>query len=57
VVVLFHRGAEIPGEHPQLEGGGAIARYMRFADQGDVRRRREALQEVVRAWVSMKDEV
>jgi hypothetical protein len=32
VVVLFHRGAEIPGEHPQLEGGGAIARYMRFGD-------------------------
>jgi hypothetical protein len=28
---------------------------MRFADGDDVRRKREALQDVVRAWVSMKD--
>lgn len=29
VSVLFHRGAEIPGEHPLLEGGGKLARYIR----------------------------
>ena len=33
VSVLFHTGASIPGEHPILEGGGDVARYIRFADR------------------------
>ena len=32
VSLLFHTGASIPGEHPLLEGGGDVARYVRLAD-------------------------
>ena len=32
VSLLFHRGAEIPGEFPRLTGDGRLVRTMRFAD-------------------------
>lgn len=35
VSILFHRGAEIPG-NPWLEGDGKLVRTMRFADLDDV---------------------
>jgi hypothetical protein len=54
VSVLFHRGAEIPGDHPLLEGGGKLARYVRFEDAAAVEARRPELQAVVRAWCSWK---
>jgi hypothetical protein len=54
VSLLFHRGATIPGRHPELEGGGSTARFMRFADRADVKRKRAALQRVVRAWIEMQ---
>jgi hypothetical protein len=57
VSVLFHQGASIPGSHPELEGGAATARYMRFADRADVKKKKAALQSAVRAWVAMKTEV
>lgn len=50
VSLMFHRGAEIPGIHPGLEGDAALVRIMRFADQADVQNRRSELQAVVRAW-------
>ena len=55
VSLLFHRGAEIPGDHPALEGDGSLARTMRFADADDVAERRTALEEAIRAWCDMKD--
>jgi hypothetical protein len=50
VTVLFHTGASIPGDHPILEGGGDVARYIRFADVAAVEAARAALTAVVRAW-------
>jgi hypothetical protein len=50
VSVLFHRGAEIPGKHPLLEGDGKLARYARFADLASVEQARSGLAEIVRAW-------
>jgi len=50
VAVLFHRGAEIPGQHPLLEGDGKEARYARFGDLGAVDRGRSGLAAIVRAW-------
>jgi len=55
VTLLFHRGAEIPGDHPALEGGGAVARYMRFEDLAAVERTRSALVAVVKAWCELRD--
>jgi hypothetical protein len=34
--IMFHRGAEIPGEHPRLEGDGRLVRTMRFVDLGEL---------------------
>ena len=56
VVVLFHRGADIPGKHPILEGGGQVARYARFADAKDVSMKRTALRAVIRAWCESRAE-
>jgi hypothetical protein len=50
VSVLFHRGAEIPGDHPILEGDGRLARYARFADLESVETDRAALEAAIRAW-------
>lgn len=50
VSLLFHRGAEIPGDHPLLVGEGRLARTMQFANPADVEAKRTALAAVVRAW-------
>ena len=50
VSLLFHRGAEIPGDFPRLEGDGRLARVMRFADVGEVDDGAAELQTVIRAW-------
>jgi hypothetical protein len=50
VSLLFHRGAEIPGDFPRLEGDGRLARVMRFADVGEVEEGADELQAVIRAW-------
>jgi hypothetical protein len=51
---MFHRGAEIPGRHPRLEGDGKLVRTMRFADLEDVERGRPDLERAVRAWCELK---
>ena len=50
VSLLFHRGAEIPGDFPRLAGDGRLARVMRFADVGEVDDGAAELQAVIRAW-------
>jgi len=50
VSLLFHRGAEIPGDHPRLVGDGRLARVMRFADLAEVEEAADELQAVIRAW-------
>ena len=56
VSLMFHRGAEIPGEHPGLEGDSALVRIMRFQDEADVEAHRKPLQAVVRAWCNWREE-
>jgi hypothetical protein len=55
VAVLFHRGAQIPGVHPLLEGGGKQARYARFPDVTSVEAARAELTAVVRAWCESRE--
>jgi hypothetical protein len=50
VSLLFHRGVEIPGDFPRLEGDGRLVRTMRFADAGEVEQAADELQAVIRAW-------
>jgi hypothetical protein len=54
VSIMFHRGAEIPGEHPRLEGDGRLVRIMRFADVYELETGRADLEAVVRAWCAWK---
>ena len=55
VSLMFHRGAEIPGEHPLLQGGGEVARYVRFDSPADVEAKRADLAAIVRAWCDARD--
>ena len=48
--LMFHTGASIPGDHPRLTGGGETARYMTFADLGEVTAAADELRAVVDAW-------
>ncbi len=50
ISIMFHRGAEIPGDHPRLEGDGKLVRVMRFADLNDLNAARGELVAVIRAW-------
>ena len=54
VSIMFHRGAEIPGDHPRLEGDGALVRTMRFTDLEELEAGRGDLEAVVRAWCDWK---
>lgn len=50
VSLMFHTGAAIPGTHPRLAGGGATARYMKFADLDEVDTAEQELLAIVDAW-------
>jgi hypothetical protein len=50
VSLMFHRGAEIPGDFPRLVGVGRLGRVMRFADVAEVEEGADELQAVIRAW-------
>jgi hypothetical protein len=54
VLLMFHQGAKLPGRHPMLEGSGSTARYMRFVDNDDVRKKRAALRAAVAAWIEWR---
>ena len=53
--LMFHTGAEIPGDFPHLEGDGEKARTMKFADLDEVEARKDELEAIVGAWIVMKD--
>ena len=55
VSLLFHTGAQLPGKHKGLEGDGATARVMRFADAADVKKRGKELTAILRTWCDWKD--
>ena len=54
VSLMFHTGAQIPGKHPKLQGGGDTSRYMTFQDMKEVDSSKKDLQAVVRAWCKLK---
>lgn len=54
VSIMFHRGSEIPGDHPRLEGDGKLVRTMRFTDPADLEAGRAELEAVIHAWCDWK---
>lgn len=55
ISLMFHTGADIPGDFPHLAGGEKVARYMRFPDLDAVDSLRGELTSVVKAWCALKD--
>jgi hypothetical protein len=54
VSIMFHRGSEIPGEHPRLEGDGKLVRTMRFSNTDELEAGRADLEAVILAWCEWK---
>ena len=54
VSIMFHRGAEIPGDHPRLEGEGKLVRTLRFAGLDELEAGWADLAAVIRAWCDWK---
>lgn len=50
VTLMFNRGQLIKGQFPHLEGDGPNARFMRFADMGEVEAWADELRRAVVAW-------
>lgn len=48
--LMFHRGAEIPGNHPSLEGDAKLVRTMKFEDIKSVKDKSSEIKAVVKAW-------
>jgi hypothetical protein len=54
--LMFHRGAELPDPDGLLEGEGDVSRVAKIADSADLERKRAALQALVRAWITARDD-
>jgi hypothetical protein len=54
VSIMFHRGSEIPGDHPLLQGDGKLVRTMRFTDLDQLEAGRADLEAAIRAWCNSK---
>jgi hypothetical protein len=55
ISLMFHRGAEIPGRHPRLEGEGKLVRTMRFKNAAEVQAGKAHIQGAVKAWCTYRD--
>ena len=55
VGLMFHQGAEIPGDPPRMEGDGRLVRTMRFAGVDDVEAGRADIVNAVAAWCRWRD--
>ena len=53
--LMFHMGASLPDPTGLLEGEGGTSRVARFADHDDLAAKRGALQDLVRAWIDLRD--
>jgi hypothetical protein len=53
--LMFHNGAQIPGEYPSLEGSGDVSRVMKFMDAADLKKKTPELKRLVKAWCDWKD--
>jgi hypothetical protein len=55
VSLMFHAGAQIPGEFPSLEGTGDVSRVMKFTSAADLKAKTAELKRLVKAWCDWKD--
>jgi hypothetical protein len=55
VSLMFHRGAEIPGDHRRLEGTGKLVRTMRLKNLVEVESGAEDIRQAITAWCVWRD--
>ncbi|HSO68927.1 MAG TPA: DUF1801 domain-containing protein [Arachnia sp.] len=55
VALMFHTGASLDDPAGLLEGDGAVSRVARFLDEADLAAKRDALQALIRNWVSDRE--
>ncbi|HYF68634.1 MAG TPA: DUF1801 domain-containing protein [Ohtaekwangia sp.] len=55
VSLMFHKGALIKDKSGLLEGDGKEGRVARFTDATDIRKKKSALEAVVKEWIKMQD--
>jgi TfoX/Sxy family transcriptional regulator of competence genes len=55
--LMFHTGAQIPGDHPLLEGGGDVSRIMKIGTVAEANAGKREIERVVRAWCDWRDSV
>ena len=53
--LMFHRGAEIPGNHPRLEGTGDVSRVLKVASLAAAEAAKPDLERLVKAWCDWRD--
>lgn len=53
--LMFHKGAEISGEFPNLQGDGKEARSFKVTDLEDLETKEAELRSIFIAWCDMKD--
>jgi uncharacterized protein YdhG (YjbR/CyaY superfamily) len=53
--LMFHVGAQIPGEHPRLEGGGDTSRVLKIGSVAEANEARPDIERLVRAWCEWRD--
>jgi hypothetical protein len=53
--LVFHSGRSIPGNFPHLEGAGKEGMAMHIVSIAEAEERREELQQIVAAWIAMRD--
>jgi len=55
VGLMFHRGAEIPGDHPLMTGEGKLVRTMRFSGVDETEESSDDIRRAVVAWCDWRD--
>ncbi|MBS2016334.1 MAG: DUF1801 domain-containing protein [Deltaproteobacteria bacterium] len=53
--LMFHTGAEIPGDHPLLVGEGEKGRVLKIASVAEAEKAKRALAKIVVAWCDWRD--
>lgn len=53
--LMFHKGAEISGDFPNLVGDGKEARSFKVDSLDDLKSKRDELTAIINAWCNMKE--
>ena len=54
--LMFHQGAEIPGNHALLEGDGKTGRVIKIANLEDADKNKKEIEKIVKAWCDWKEQ-